>query len=381
MNIRTITIFMPGPPVTEQIDRAGRFLATAAEHFESKGVSVQTRRVAFSKPPLSGHDATLSSRKLEFYKSLELACETNHIDFCSLGAVRHPDDIRAIAGLILETSRLYAFAEVLPVDGEVNTSTMSAAADAIVRIGRESDAGLANFRFAAGFSIKPGGPFFPSSYHEGDEPYFAVGTQNSDVLIEAFRGAESLTEAEQRLGVRLSEAFSPIETAAKEIAEHGQVAFHGIDPSVVPILEERYSFAEAFNHLGVRIGEHGTLAVCALVTRAIRSLPLTAVGFRGIMLPALEDFGLAAAIDAGRLDMHKLLTYSSVCGVGLDMVPLPGNVTSDELVMVMTDIAALSRTLSKPLMARLLPIPNGKRGDLTALVHPYLCNTKILSAR
>lgn len=371
---------MPGPLSTEQIDLAGQFLTTAAGHFESRGVIVQTRRISFSQPVLSTHDTALSSQEVQFFKSLEDACEKNHIDFCSLGAVRDPHEIRAIVRVILETSRLYAFADVLPVNGQVNQSMMLATADAIVHIGRESITGLGNFRFAAGFSIKPGCPFFPASYHDGVHPYFTVGTENSDVLVEAFREAKSLTEAEQKLGVLLSAALLPVEAIAKEIAEHCQIAFRGIDTSVVPILDERYSYAEAFHHLDIQIGEHGTLAVCALVTRAIRALELSAVGFRGIMLPALEDFGLAAAISAGRLDTHKLLTYSSVCGVGLDMIPLPGNVTCNELVMVMNDIAALSRTLSKPLMARLLPIPNGNCGDLTTLVSPYLCNTKILPA-
>lgn len=370
---------MPGPPSKEKIDLAGQFLTTAAEYFKSRDIEVQTRRVSFPQPVLS-NDSTLSSQELQLFKSLEHACKTNHIDFCSLGAVREPHEIHAIARVILETSRLYAFAEVLPVNGQVSPATILATAEAIVHIGRESVAGLGNFRFAAGFSIKPGCPFFPASYQDGDQPYFTVGTQNSDILVEAFREANSLTEAEQKLGALLSAAFLSIETTAKEIAEHCQIAYRGIDPSVVPILDERYSYAEAFHQLGIQIGEHGTLAVCALVTRAIRALALSAIGFRGIMLPALEDFGLGAAISDGRLDMHKLLTYSSVCGVGLDMVPLPGDVTSNELVMVMNDIAALSYTLSKPLMARLLPIPNGNPGDLTTLVSPYLCNTKILPA-
>src|ERR1051326_3989005 len=100
MNVRTVTIFMPGPPSTEQIDLAGQFLTTAAGHYESRGVIVQTRRISFSKPVLSTHDTALSSQEVQFFKSLEDACEKNHIDFCSLGAVRDPHEIRAIVRVI-----------------------------------------------------------------------------------------------------------------------------------------------------------------------------------------------------------------------------------------------------------------------------------------
>lgn len=370
---------MPGPPSTVQINVAGRFLATAAGFFEQSGVEVQTRRVSFSQPVLSSSD-TLSAQDLELFKSLDHACESNEIDFCSLGAVRQPRDIRTIAMVIVATKHLYAFADVLPVNGEVDPLRIDAAADAVVHIGRESDAGLGNFRFSAGFSINPGCPFFPASYHDGAAPFFTIGTQNSDVLVAAFKEAKSLTAAEESLRIKLQESLSPVEATAKQIAEQSQIAFSGIDTSVVPILDKRHSYAVAFNHLGVEIGEPGTLAICALITRAIRALPFRAVGFRGIMLPALEDYGLAAAIDAGCLDIHKLLTYSSVCGVGLDTIPLPGNVTSSQIAMVMNDVAALSRALSKPLMVRLLPIPNGKCGDFTTLISPYLCNTRILPA-
>jgi uncharacterized protein (UPF0210 family) len=378
MNLRTLAMFLPGPPSPEQISFAGRFLTSAVAHFEKRGIEVQTRRVSFAHPFLPSHDIKLSSDALRFFRSLDHACETNQIDFCSLGAVREPHDIRTIAKVIVGTARLYAFADVLPVNGEVDPMRIHAAADAVVYVGRESISGLGNFRFSTGFSIKPGCPFFPASYHDGSDPYFTLGTQNSDLLVEAFRGAKSLAEAEQNLQVQLLAALLPVEVAAQEISESTTIAFRGTDTSVVPILDERYSYGTAFEHLGIQIGEAGTLAVCALVTRAIRTLPLSAVGFRGIMLPALEDFGLAKAISAGSLDIHKLLAYSSVCGVGLDTIPLPGSVTSNEIVMVMNDVAALSRALSKPLMARLLPIPNGNCGDLTTLESPYLCNTRIL---
>jgi uncharacterized protein (UPF0210 family) len=42
------------------------------------------------------------------------------------------------------------------------------------------------------------------------------------------------------------------------------------------------------------------------------------VGFSGLMFAALEDSGLAAAAASGYYDIRNLLTYSAVCGIGLD---------------------------------------------------------------
>ena len=47
------------------------------------------------------------------------------------------------------------------------------------------------------------------------------------------------------------------------------------------------------------------------------------------MMPVLEDTRLAQLWGEGALTMDQLLAYSSVCGTGLDTIPLPGDVTSN----------------------------------------------------
>lgn len=43
------------------------------------------------------------------------------------------------------------------------------------------------------------------------------------------------------------------------------------------------------------------------------------------MLPPLEDNGLAQRAAEKAYGIYDLLTYSSVCGIGLDAVPIPSN--------------------------------------------------------
>src|SRR2546426_9258936 len=49
------------------------------------------------------------------------------------------------------------------------------------------------------------------------------------------------------------------------------------------------------------------------------------------MLPVLEDPVLARRASEGRYSVRDLLLYSTVCGTGLDVVPLPGDTAADRL--------------------------------------------------
>ena len=70
--------------------------------------------------------------------------------------------------------------------------------------------------------------------------------------------------------------------------------------------------------------------------------------------------------------------YSAVCGTGLDTVPLPGDITIDEIGALLIDIAALSLRLNKPLTARLMPVPGLKSGEMTQFDFDFFKNGKIL---
>jgi hypothetical protein len=73
--------------------------------------------------------------------------------------------------------------------------------------------------------------------------------------------------------------------------------------------------------------------------------------------------------------MDQLLAYSSVCGTGLDTIPLPGDVTVQQLERIIGDVATLSVKFTKPLTARLMPVPGLKAGDQTTFDDPNLVNT------
>jgi len=98
------------------------------------------------------------------------------------------------------------------------------------------------------------------------------------------------------------------------------------------------------------------------------------------MLPVCEDFGLAQRAGEGAYNLTDLLLYSTICGCGLDVVPLPGDISVDKLESILLDMATLAIKLDKPLSARLLPAPGKKAGEMTTFNSPYLVNCKVFSS-
>ena len=130
---------------------------------------------------------------------------------------------------------------------------------------------------------------------------------------------------------------------------------------------------------GRRFGDFGTLAIAKIITDTIRDLEVRKCGYCGLMLPVLEDYGLAARNIDGTFNLTDLLLYSSVCGTGLDTIPLPGDISEERLYALLLDVASISIKLGKPLSARLMPVPNRKAGEMTDYNFEYFANTKIMN--
>lgn len=110
----------------------------------------------------------------------------------------------------------------------------------------------------------------------------------------------------------------------------------------------------------------------------LHNLNVKRCGYSGLMLPVLEDPVLAARAAEGRFTVRELLLYSSVCGTGLDVIPVPGDSSAAELAALIRDVAALSVKLHKPLSARLFPIPGKKAGDTARFNDAFLVDSIVM---
>ena len=86
-------------------------------------------------------------------------------------------------------------------------------------------------------------------------------------------------------------------------------------------------------------------------------------GLSGAFIPVCEDLNIANAADEGFLSIEKLEAMTSVCSVGLDMVPIPGDITVECLAGIIADEMAIGMINSKTTATRLIPVPGKKAGD------------------
>jgi len=149
-----------------------------------------------------------------------------------------------------------------------------------------------------------------------------------------------------------------------------------VDPTPAPLGDVSIGTAIE-NFTGAKFGSSGTLTAARIITAAVKAVPVKQTGYAGLMVPVMEDKLLAQRWAESTFNVDSLLAYSAVCGTGLDTVPLPGDVTLEQMERIFSDVASLATKWNKPLSARLQPVPGKKAGDRTDYQDPYLFNTTI----
>jgi uncharacterized protein (UPF0210 family) len=259
----------------------------------------------------------------------------------------------------------------------VHRQSCRSAAEITHALATATPGGVANFRHAAAANIPAGTPFFPAGYHEG-EASLAIGVESAGLVQSAIAGARNADEAEQQLRLALNSSLAAVEKLGADFSASERVRYLGIDPSPAPGLDRSIGAAiESFT--GLPFGSASTLTACAAITSALKGLNIRSCGYAGLMLPVLEDPVLAARAIEGRYGIQELLLFSSVCGTGLDVVPIPGDTSVDSIARVMGDVAALATKLRKPLSVRLFPAPGTKPGDRVRFDDPWLTETAVFA--
>ncbi len=382
MKIRSITYFCnPGWPLEEKkLRTAGAFLAEAKSAFEAEGYEVQTTRLATIPFPrlLAGKvdETPLLARTLS-----QLLPEMG-IAYAALGpALPESAASYAVIPEAIAGSKNIFFAGVMADRKRgISLNAVRLCAEVIVRTAPLDPNGFANLNFAALANVPPGAPFFPAAYHEGGEPAFALAMEAADVAVQAFEIARTIEDGQQVMVDILEENAHTLTRVADYLKFKHLIHFGGIDYSLAPFPEESRSLGAAVERMGVpRVGLHGSLAAAAILTEAIERANFPRAGFSGFMQPVLEDPILARRAAEGTLTVKDLLLYSAVCGTGLDTVPLPGDVSVEQIAALLLDISALALRLDKPLTARLLAVPGKKAGEATTFDFGFFANSRVMA--
>jgi hypothetical protein len=381
LRIRTITAGRELPDLQEtgMLEEDLAFLSAARDDFLKSDLEVQTVRIA-TQPLISAADDRSLSTALPALQSMaSLVSEASAL--LSIGPIAHEGGSATriaewAAALMQATSNLSFSIPVASPDGGVDGRALRVAAQVMLSLASALEGGEANFRFAAAANVSPGTPFFPVAYHRG-EPAFSIGLESARLVEIAFGGSADPRSARSRLRQVLEERLKPVVAQATAIARRHSRRFLGIDMSPAPGLDA--SIAVAIEMLtGLPFGSPSTLGACATITRVLSEASVPRCGYSGLMLPVLEDVRLAQRAAEGRFTLNDLLLYSAVCGTGLDVVPLPGDIEAECLAAIIGDVAALAHRLQKPLAARLLPIPGKAAGELVKLDNPYLTDAMVM---
>jgi uncharacterized protein (UPF0210 family) len=382
MKIRSITYFFnPGWPLDEnKLRQAEDFIAAARPAFQEAGYEVQTVRMAtipFPKmlPSLKGEEA------IQLAQAMDRAVEETGYDYASIGPALPdvPASYSLIPSILAKTQKVFLAAQMTLPEGGVSLSSVRACAGVIHGAARLTPDGFANLRFAALANVPPLTPFFPAAYHDSDRSTFAIATQAADLAVEAFSQASDLEDAHQRLVQMIEQHAHQLDSIAERFFWQFNLPFSGIDFTLAPFPEEASSLGTAIERLGVSaVGLHGSLAAAAIMADSLSCAHFRHTGFNGLMMPVLEDATLARRAAEGLLTVKDLLLYSTVCGTGLDTLPLPGDTSIEQLYAILLDLATLAQRLDKPLTARLMPIPSKQAGDLTGFDFAYFANSRVL---
>ena len=378
--IRAVTAFLrlDRPHYKEQIQDTLEFLRRAKAAFTKKGYNVETIRI--TTQPFPEYTKDLSAEQaLAFLRDYDALAVKEGFD-ASIGPamMNDADDPRqadVLARTLAATKTLEASVVIAGDDG-IHWNSIPAAVGVIRYLEANTPHSQGSFNFTASALVPSGTPFYPASYFTGQGKQFALALESANVVATALGSAKSADEAETLLARSLGFHAQRIERIAQALSKETGWDYGGIDLSPAPLREISIGGAiEGF--LRAPIGSSGTLTTVALITRALREIPVKHAGYSGLMLPVLEDSILAQRWSEGHLAMDSLLAYSAVCGTGLDTIPLPGDITDEQLEHILSDVASLSVKWHKPLAARLLPVAHKKPGDMTEFDDPFLVNAKI----
>ena len=374
MKIRTITTGVPLPFAPYQLQRAAKFNAACQTYFETKGYEVQTTRVS--------SQIWDEARDIDTILALETDAQALGINFLNLGTIlpekRYTEThLARVADVIVQSEILFATVTLTTQSGDVASDITENTASIIQQIAHQTDAGYGNLRFAALMNCPPNTPFFPAAFWHDTRTNFGIGWQAADLVQHAFTDAPNLETALQNLKTVMEAEGQKIVALAQTLAQEWGIRFVGIDVSPAPMGDESIAYAME-QQLPGYFGERGTLTVAAGLTQTLKSLDLPICGYSGLMLPVLEDVGLGERSEAGYFNLDSLLLYSTVCGTGLDTIPIPGDASTSQIAAILTDVASLSIQLNKPLSVRLFPVPGCNADCLTEFDSPYLTNTTVM---
>ncbi len=303
--------------------------------------------------------------------------------------------IRAIPRSLSETERVCASVNVASTAAGINVDAINLVARQVLELARRTadHDGFGAAKLMVFANIPEDNPFMSGAYLGYGEPDCVVniGVSGPGVVkraVERLREQEpdadlgEMADQIKRTSFRVTRVG---ELIGREVAARLGVEFGIVDLSLAPTPRVGDSVGEVLEAMGVsRIGAPGSTAAVALLNDAVKKGGLFASssvgGLSGAFVPVSEDRALAEAVRRGDLTLEKLEAITSICSVGLDMIPIPGDTDPETIAALIADEMSIGVINRKTTSVRIIPVP-GKAAGETAVFGGLFGQSTIMPVR
>ncbi len=368
--------------IYDKVMRTATGLVPAAKSVESRyGIPIINKRISVT-PIAQVGGACKGATLVPLAEALDRAAHELGVDFIGgftaqvqKGFTRGDQLLlNSIADALAATKRVCSSVNVGTTAAGINMDAVLRMAEVIVECAqRTKDSGALACAKLVVFCNQPeDNPFMAGACHGvGEaEAIIHVGISGPGVVRAVLANSGPLPFGElSELIKKTSFKITRVgELVGREVSKILGIPFGVIDLALAPTPAEGDSVADILHAMGLEhCGAHGSTAALALLTDAVKKGGVMACtyagGLSGAFIPVTEDAGMVRAVEAGVLNIHKLEAMTSVCSVGLDMVPIPGDTPVEVIAGIIADEMAIGMVNHKTTAVRLIPVPGKKAGE------------------
>lgn len=390
--MRSITIGLPIWTKSHNFlkEESRQFVKTAQNLLEERAMSARTLRITLPEMPteIMLQPSALTST-MRFVQEIadEIGCRWYCLPINLMHDIDYEPILSELLSYVAKDQKIFVNL-IVATPSTISLQGAQLASEFIINLSRKSFNGFDNFRVGVSSACISNTPFFPFSRHEGEEIGFSIAMETLLGCINALNNVSSkntsLKILQEKIKASLVHDIDIVNQFGFQLEKVSGVEFRGLDASYAPFPDGKTSIGALIEKLGVSpVGASGTLFATSILTDALRSALIETnakcSGFNGVMYSVLEDKTLASSNNISALSIEKLALFSTLCGCGIDMVPVSGAVYQESISAIILDISALAIRLKKPLGVRVVPIPNKMMNEYASFNLDFLCDSRVMN--
>lgn len=368
--------------IYEKITRYGSNHVKNAKEIETRyGISIANKRVSVTPVAIAG-DSFKAEEFLEIAKVLDKAATEIGIDYIAgysalvqKGFTNGDRElIKSIPFVLSETEKVCSSINVATTKAGINMEAVMMMAEVIKSAAEKTKDrdSIGCAKLVVFCNVPEDNPFVAGAFHGVSEPEIVlnVGISGPGVVLDAIKSAGniSLNELAEVIKKTVFKITRAGELIGKKVAEKNNIPFGIVDISLAPTPAEGDSIADILIAMGLEdVGAPGTTAALAMLNDCVKKAGLmassTVGGMSGAFIPVSEDAGMIRAAEKGNLSLEKLEAMTAVCSVGLDMIAVPGDTSTETIAGVIADECAIGVINDKTTAVRIIPAYGKKVGE------------------